>query len=206
MRKRFNTESGDKVWFTADLHFGHEGIISSCKRPFHSEFDMDIDLVNNWNDAVGKRDHIFILGDFSFQSRKETMQTAKRLNGIKYLIEGNHDRMIACNPSNIFEGGVEKYHEIYVDRQKIVMCHFAFRSWNAMHYGSWNLHGHSHGNLPSSGKQLDVGVDSIARMITAEHTLSLYYRPINYMDLKLIMDARPIKSFDHHQPKEEQPS
>lgn len=198
MRKRFNTEH-DRVWFTADLHFGHEAIISHSYRPFECEWDMDSVLESDWNGVVGKRDHVFILGDFSFQSRKRTMATAKRLNGIKYLIEGNHDRMIACNPSQIFEGGVKEYHEIYVDRQKIVMCHFAFRSWNAMHHGSWNLHGHSHGNLSPQGMQLDVGVDNgFIRSFFSRTT----YAPISFAEVKQIMSYRTIESHDHHQPKE----
>lgn len=157
---------------------------------------MDAALISNWNAVVGKRDHVFILGDVSMHSRKETNKIVRSLNGIKYLIEGNHDRMIAGDGEHLFEGGVEKYHEIWVDKQKIVMCHFAFRSWNLMHYGSWNLHGHSHGNLESQGKQMDVGVDA----------KGAYYHPIHYEQIKQYMDAIPIRSFDHHQPKEEQQS
>jgi calcineurin-like phosphoesterase family protein len=198
VRKRFNSET-DRVWFTADHHFGHEAIISHSNRPFEGEWDMNSVLESDWNGVVGKRDHVFILGDFSFQSRKATMSTAKRLNGIKYLIEGNHDRMIACNPSQIFEGGVEKYHEIYVDMQKIVMCHFAFRSWNAMHHGSWNLHGHSHGNLPPQGMQLDVGVDNHSIRTFFQRTT---YAPISFKEVKQIMAYRCIESHDHHQPRE----
>lgn len=210
MRKRFQTSTDSRIWFTSDLHFGHTGILS--QRPFEWEGEMDEVMISNWNNLVGKRDHIFILGDFSFQSRKETMITAKRLNGIKYLIEGNHDRMIACNPSGIFEGGVEKYHEVYVDRQKIVMCHFAFRSWNAMHYGAWNLHGHSHGNLaPHRGKQLDVGVDCVNKYYAVDRDLDEEpskgsFRPMSFNEIKSIMDSRPIQSDDHHQPKEESQS
>jgi calcineurin-like phosphoesterase family protein len=210
MRKRFNSET-EKVWFTADLHFGHDAIISHSKRPFECEIDMDLAMEANWNRVVSKRDHVFIIGDFSFRSRKETMMLAKRLNGVKYLIEGNHDRMIACNPSQIFEGGVEKYHEIYVDQQKIVMCHFAFRSWNAMHHGSWNLHGHSHGNLKSHNKQLDVGVDAVNMHYSHLRDLDegpnkLLYAPMSYVEVKKIMDGRPIRSEDHHQPKEQSQS
>jgi calcineurin-like phosphoesterase family protein len=207
MRKRFQ-EATDKIWFTADPHFGHAAIINGCKRPFECEVDMDQVMEANWNRIVGKRDHIFILGDLSFHSRKDTMQLVKRLHGIKYLIEGNHDRMIACNPSEIFEGGVEKYHEIWVDKTKIVMCHFAFRSWNLMHYGSWNLHGHSHGNLKSHNKQLDVGVDAVNMHYEYlrdqdEGPNKYLYAPMSFIEVKKILDGRPIRSEDHHQPKEE---
>jgi hypothetical protein len=92
------------------------------------------------------------------------------------------------------------------------MCHFAFRSWNLMHYGSWNLHGHSHGNLPPSrGKQLDVGVDAVNKHFAHMRDLDEdnnpeHYAPLSFQEIKAIMDGRPIHSDDHHQPKEEQPS
>lgn len=32
--------------------------------------------------------------------------------------------------------------------------------WVRSHYNSFQLYGHSHGNLPTEGKQYDVGVDN----------------------------------------------
>lgn len=41
----------------------------------------------------------------------------------------------------------------------IVLCHYAMRTWDRSHYNSWHLYGHSHGELPSIGMSMDVGVD-----------------------------------------------
>lgn len=41
----------------------------------------------------------------------------------------------------------------------IVLCHYAMRTWDRSHYNSWHLYGHSHGDLPSIGMSMDVGVD-----------------------------------------------
>lgn len=42
-----------------------------------------------------------------------------------------------------------------------MLCHYAFEVWNKKHYGSWHLHGHSHGALKFRDiKRLDVGVDT----------------------------------------------
>ena len=41
----------------------------------------------------------------------------------------------------------------------VVLCHYAFRTWNGIGRGALNLHGHSHGKLKPMPKQYDVGVD-----------------------------------------------
>ena len=49
--------------------------------------------------------------------------------------------------------------EISVQDRRLVLCHYAFRSWNGMSKGTLNLHGHSHGRLKPLPRQTDVGVD-----------------------------------------------
>lgn len=189
MRRKFSTE--DRIWFTSDTHFGHKGILfmrpDSMQYSDGSTFLMDGNLICNWNDVVQETDHIFHLGDFSFHRSDKTLEILGSLTGIKYLIRGNHDRNnlnAAC--LSMFDGGVEHYHEITVGSQLICMCHFPFRSWNGMHHGSWNLHGHSHGSLQPIGKQLDVGVDV--------HN----YRPISFEEVAMDMNNKKFVRTDHH--------
>ncbi|MCX6365194.1 MAG: hypothetical protein NTX57_00570 [Armatimonadetes bacterium] len=63
-------------------------------------------------------------------------------------------------------GWVRDYYELKVEdadapsgKQRIVLCHYAFRVWRNAHHGSWHLYGHSHGSLPGAGRSMDVGVD-----------------------------------------------
>lgn len=196
MRRNFHAAT-DRIWFTSDLHFGHKAMLKHCNRPFKDVDEMDRVLIQNWNDWVEDKDHVFVLGDLSFRSNTDTLAILGELKGTKYLIRGNHDHRLSSTVLSMFDGGVADYHEIDVDNQRIVLCHFAFRSWNRMHYGSWNLHGHSHGNLEPFGKQLDVGVDAYAFL----EDLTTYC-PNSYDDVKAILEARAIRSEDHHQPKE----
>jgi calcineurin-like phosphoesterase family protein len=197
MRKNFHTET-DKLWFTSDLHFGHPAMLKHCHRPFADVDEMDRVLINNWNANVQPRDHIFVLGDFSFRPNATTIGILGELQGIKYLIRGNHDNRLSSAALSMFDG-VADYHEIDVDSQRIILCHFAFRSWNRMHYGSWNLHGHSHGNLPRFGRQLDVGVDAIGLGGIAPPS---DYRPVEFAEVQDWMADVQIESHDHHQPKQ----
>ncbi len=184
MRRKFSVE--DRLWFTSDTHFGHPGIL--FMRPFDTIEQMDEKLIWEWNDVIGPRDHVFHLGDFSFHKAVGTLEILSSLNGIKYLIRGNHDRNNlngACLA--MFDGGVEHYHEITVGSQLVTLCHFPFKSWNG-----WNLHGHSHGSLAPTGKQLDVGVDVHG------------FHPLSFEEVALDMKNKKFVKTDHHGEKREQ--
>ena len=73
-----------------------------------------------------------------------------------------------------------------IDGQFVVVCHYALRTWERAHYGSWNLHGHSHGTLEPVGKQMDVGVDS--------H----HFRPVSFEVVKAWMGSIPILHGSEH--------
>ena len=80
-----------------------------------------------------------------------------RLNGAKHLVAGNND-----GPATLALPGwasVQHYAELTLDGVDLVMCHYAFRTWNGMHRRALNLHGHSHGQLKPQPRQIDVGVD-----------------------------------------------
>ena len=52
------------------------------------------------------------------------------------------------------------YAEIEEEGTRLVLRHYAFRTWNGMHKKALNLHGHSHGKLAPMPRQFDVGVDA----------------------------------------------
>jgi len=85
------------IFFTADLHFGHENIIRHCSRPFASVNEMDEALIANWNAVITSKDEVYILGDLTMRPATEAHQYLVRLKGRKYFIRGNHDRFLrAC--------------------------------------------------------------------------------------------------------------
>lgn len=77
------------VFFLADTHFGEDSIIRYENRPFVSTQAMDEALTVNWNNVVGPEDEVYVLGDFCAVGLEE--QILSRLNGVKYLVKGNHD-------------------------------------------------------------------------------------------------------------------
>ena len=84
-----------KVYFTGDLHFGHENVLAFDHRPFETVEEMDAELIRRWNHKVGKGDLVYVLGDFIWKTRNEDAPSLiKSLNGQIILIKGNHDRFL----------------------------------------------------------------------------------------------------------------
>lgn len=147
------------VLFTADTHFGHAGALSLYRRPFSSVAEMNAAMVERWNETVRPEDEVWHLGDFALRTPAATAADLLRaLHGHKHLVTGNND------PADIVAltewRSVQAYAEIVEDGIRLVLCHYAFRTWNGMAKGALNLHGHSHGRLKPLPRQKDVGVDA----------------------------------------------
>ena len=160
------------VFFTSDTHFGHAGALSRFRRPFASVADMDAAMAANWNATVAPGDDVWHLGDFALHRKPDEMAALlERLHGTKHLITGNND-----GPATRTLPGwesVQDYAELRLGERQLILCHYAFRTWNGMYKGALNLHGHSHGQLKGMTRQFDVGVDVWNfRPVTVDEILS----------------------------------
>lgn len=155
-------ESGDKLFFTADHHFGHENIIKYCNRPFTDARHMNQKMIRNWNDTVPGDGIVYHLGDLCLGDTDEAVEYIKLLNGtIRILsVPWHHDRRWIPDFASILPVyflGPEAV--IQVGSQFIHLSHYPLAEWDRKHYGSWHLHGHSHGNYRDPDGSMDVGVD-----------------------------------------------
>ena len=152
------------IYFTADLHFGHTGIIHMRSRPFAGRDEMNEALVQYYNAVVHKNDTCCILGDVAHkQDRVTTARLVKRLNGRKILIRGNHDGGI---DESLFDH-VRDFETISASGIVCALMHYPLLSWPKMCRGSLMLHGHIHSgpeyneqNRTSGILRYDVGVDA----------------------------------------------
>ncbi|CAA9325323.1 MAG: Phosphohydrolase (MutT/nudix family protein) [uncultured Microvirga sp.] len=149
------------TFFTSDTHFGDPRVLRIDRRPFPSLDAHDAALVANWNAVVGMQDEVWHLGDFALGPPPERVGALlAELNGAKHLVIGNNDA-----PETVAQPGwasTQHYAELTVEGTRLVLCHYAFRTWNRMGSGVVNLHGHSHGRLKPATRQYDVGVDARA--------------------------------------------
>lgn len=122
----------------ADPHFDHANIIKYCNRPYADVAEMNKDLIKRWNAVVRKEDKVYILGDFSL-GREAVEKITPKLNGIKYLIKGNHD----TRPNQFYRdcGFKEVYdHPIIVDFY--ILSHEPMQLSETTPY--FNYYGHVH--------------------------------------------------------------
>lgn len=209
-----------RVFFTSDLHFNHGNIIKYCHRPFMSKEEerllaehknfrvsedtvrrMDKELIEQINDTVTEDDILWHLGDFVFAKGKKYFEMARyyrdqiRCKTIN-MVWGNHDhnpKLAACGFNE-----VHNLVQINVNRQKIVLCHYAMLTWENSGKGTWQLYGHSHMNLEPwadkfmpGRKSMDVGVDNANRLLGA-------MRPFSFEEIYDLLNDRDGFSADHH--------
>jgi calcineurin-like phosphoesterase family protein len=203
------------TWIESDTHYYHANIIRYVKRPYIRPGDLDKDgawvnkavgaeratemtekMIADHNALVKPDDEVIHLGDFCFGGTQNVIRLLRRLNGKYKFIWGNHDKPLKDFATVIdyypdlkdriqFLGGL---HEIQIEGQQIVLCHYAMRTWNKSHRGAWHLYGHSHGTLPDDPNSMsfDVGVDC--------HGL----KPVSIDQIRAIMAKKTFKPVDHH--------
>lgn len=115
-----------KIWFTSDLHFGHANVIEYSHRPFLDVDNMNETLISRWNTRVAEADLVYCLGDMFLCSFKKAEAIAKRLHGIKVLIQGNHDKF---RPGQLVRLGfvdIAREAVISIGSELVKLCHYPY--------------------------------------------------------------------------------
>lgn len=140
------------VFFTSDLHFGHEKIIEHCGRPFSSVEEMDRIMIENWNRKVRKNDKVYIIGDIVW-NKDRVGYYMEQLSGKKYLIVGNHDTTWPKREENKkYFADILQYMEGSFNGHRVTLCHYPMLEWaesrndDRKHLG-FHIHGHIHNRI-----------------------------------------------------------
>lgn len=83
------------MYFWSDLHIGHVNLAEKW-RTWASQGEVtqyNEWLRDTWNRRVKLSDEVVIVGDACMGNLQDSLEFAKTLNGTKYLIPGNHDRI-----------------------------------------------------------------------------------------------------------------
>ena len=78
--------------YISDTHFGHENILKECRPQFETVEEMDSLIIENINRKMKKKDVLYIVGDFSYRSKRSPISYLEKIRPKKILITGNHDR------------------------------------------------------------------------------------------------------------------
>ena len=153
------------IYYTSDLHLGHEKIITYENRPFGDVEDMNERLVENWNAVVKPEDTVYHLGDFAIRNKNmnldRILEFYNRLNGNKVLLIGNHDLDWIDKVSDQLQFKPVDYLEIKDGDDIVCLMHYPIEDWDGKHHGTIHIHGHVHGrdiisHLPN---RFNAGVD-----------------------------------------------
>ena len=131
-------------FYIGDLHFNHERVIDFDNRPFESVEEMNEALIDNWNNQIGKKDEVYIVGDF-FMKNQNAVEILSRLKGNKFLVRGNHDRINNDMTKHFIK--IEPYMRLKDEGHKLVLSHYPLASWESSHHGSYHFYAHVHNSI-----------------------------------------------------------
>ncbi len=132
-----------KTFFTSDTHFGHRNMLGFVKARgarFASIEEHDAELERLWNETVGVDDELFHLGDIAFLSRANLDRLLRRLNGRKFLLMGNHDKL----PVAFYAEHFKVLRQPYPWGRGVVLSHAPLHPMCLSNRWKVNVHGHIH--------------------------------------------------------------
>lgn len=124
----------NNVWFTSDLHLGHEAIAKH--RGFTNVVEHDWAIIAQLQAMVRKREKLFILGDVVWNDA--SLKLLSEIPGTKELIIGNHDNLQTKKYLRYFTKvhGFRKYKNFWLSHCPIHP--------QEMYRATGNIHGHIH--------------------------------------------------------------
>lgn len=160
------------IYFTADLHFGHNKEFIYKKRGFNSVDEMNNKIIENWNNIIKDNDEIYIIGDLMLCDNKTGIELYNQLKGKKYIIWGNHDtservKLYKQQPNTTYLGYSTciKYNKL-----KFLLSHYPTFTNSCVNITNElnnkiliNLYGHTHQNnnfYEDNPYMYHIGLDS----------------------------------------------
>lgn len=139
------------IYFTSDLHFGHDKPFLFEPRGFSSIIEHDMGIIDNWNKRICENDTVYILGDLMMGvNHSANIDKINSLNGHKILLRGNHDSDLKMKlykengiifPSDGVWGSL-----LSLKKWNFFLSHLPTLCGNLddRHHGLYGLHGHTH--------------------------------------------------------------
>jgi calcineurin-like phosphoesterase family protein len=125
------------VRFIADLHLSHANMATHCG--FSTVEEHDEYIIEKYNSVVSKRDITYILGDITME-KSAPYHLLDRLNGLKHVVMGNHDRR--QDVKKLLEH-VESVAGM-VSYKGIILTHCPIHPMELDYRYPKNIHGHIH--------------------------------------------------------------
>ncbi len=139
------------IFYTSDLHFGHQYILTATGRPYASLEEMEKDLIARWNARVKGCDKVYILGDMFYRTDR-IIPILEVLKGKKYLIEGNHDESwinrIGRKTALGYFKEITQMTSFSDGARGVTLCHYPLLTYKH-EKTTYMIHGHLHADVSS---------------------------------------------------------
>jgi len=127
------------VRFIADLHLSHLNM--ATRRGFSTVEEHDEHIIERWNSVVHKRDVTYILGDVTME-KSAPYALLNRLNGLKHVVLGNHDRRQDVKKLLEYVESVAGM----IQYKGVILTHAPIHTRELEYRFKYNVHGHIHNN------------------------------------------------------------
>ena len=147
------------IRYISDLHLSHNNM--AIKRGFKNYEEHDEHIIKTWNSVVSKKDVTYILGDVTFEKSKP-YEILNRLNGIKKVILGNHDKPQHVPELLKYVNNVASMRYLK-DKQfgNIIFTHAPIHPCELEYRYTINIHGHVHENTLPDKRYINVSAEVI---------------------------------------------
>jgi calcineurin-like phosphoesterase family protein len=194
----FKYNDGSKIYFTSDMHFGHEAILKYCNRPFANVEEMNQKLIENWNKKVPEDGIVFNLGDFAWGGYPFWKSMREQLNGKIILIKGNHDE------KNLTQTGAQELFElvtyqmkIQIEDRKIYLNHYPFLCYAGTYRDANGLEYQAFGHVHSGPGAKGLDVDRLSMLFPTQYDVGVdnnNYEPISWSEFNDKIGQQLLKS------------
>ena len=143
-------------YFTSDFHLGHRVLVPKY-RNFSSQDEHD-SLILDMISKLKKRDILYILGDFIFDSERYDyyIQQMNKMSCRIKLVMGNHDSL------KMYKQDIAKNIEIQLplfSYKNMWVSHCPIHE-EELRNRDLNIHGHLHGGVIDSDRYFNVNLDN----------------------------------------------
>ncbi len=196
-----------QVWYTSDTHFDHKLVaklrgftkvvtIKETATEIGDTEAHDNAIIANWNTLVKPDDIVWHLGDVGMGHLDRFRSQVEKLNGHIHLVTGNHDDPFPGHrDSHKFQrdwleyfDSVQAYARRKLGGAQLLLSHFPYRGdhgperytqYRLRDEGLWLLHGHTHGTVQLTPRQLHVGLDAWGLHPVAESVVIKILEEVN---------------------------
>lgn len=150
------------IWVASDHHINHAKILTFVDghdtplRTFKDVDEMNETMVERHNAIVKPEDHVYFLGDFAMR-QQDVIVWAKRFNGHKRLVRGNHD---IFRTKTYMQAGFEEIYGVRI-LNDMIFSHIPLHPESVKQRWAGNVHGHLHTGRVPDPRYLNVSVEQI---------------------------------------------